>query len=544
MTGSAYGTTPSALASLVKTVAEVRKSYRDSGTLAAVMILLRRRQRRGLIELVKSARFELHNDPNLIAEVIAGGAAGAEAAAWADTADAATKAFLRSEEFLKSRQEKITAQLDDLGALLTNAARGNIEPQAILDGVGRLLDLFLPPAAGETAGERAAAAARVARQAQALVADAKTAVRMGTDRQETARAVVDKLAGGVAAAFEPAKAAAPAKAEAAATAAAPAKAETAATAAAPASGKAPAPPVSPPKPSAHPRFVVTPTSVAPTAAVSPPLLKPLTDRFLERRCALAVGHESPLFRTNMLLAALARQLGDGNYGALHITCTDEAEADSRDRFLRGGVGLMLPALAGGRRSGLMICNRGGCCEPGALAIAVDHYAAAGPLTMVVRVQSHCGVTVEGKSRRFGEFNRYGKPSPACGALKALLENEAGVARAGEIARTLDSRQLEVVRGADPAWRLLLLAVLHSRTQLEAATAEIRALGRPARYVLFGSVNLNGISEPAELPIIIRLLDRSAPDERSWELALPADAARLTVTDTPNGLVLQDVINDG
>lgn len=536
MTGSAYGTTPSAVAILLKTVADARAAYRESGTLSAVMIMLRRRQRRGLLELIKNARFELHNNPDLIAEVIAGGAAGDEAAAWAKTADAAAAAVLKSEGFIKARQAKIVAQLDTLSELLANAARGDIEPQAMLEGVGNLLDLFLPPAADEVAESRAAALGRAVQEAKKIADDAKLTMRMRTDTPEAARTVVDRVVGGVNAALNAADRPVPAKA------AVSPQPPPAAAAALPAAQKYVVIPTlaasAAPAVAAMPR-ITAPGSVGARGALSvlaADPVSPLLDRFLARRCAQAIGREVPLLRTNMLLAALARHNGAGAFGAVQVTCTDEAEADSRDRFTRGGVGMLLPALAGGRGSGMATCNRGGCFEPGTLAIAVEHYAVHDPLTMVLRVQSHCGVTGPAGMRRFGEFERYGCRSCACGALRAVLEDDGTVPRSAEITRTLDRQYVEAVRKAEARWHLLLMAVLQARTQLEHAMSEIRSITRPARYVLFGSVNLNGLREPVELPVIVRLVDRTTECEQSWELALPHDPGKLNFVDTGEGLI--------
>ncbi|HNW94349.1 MAG TPA: hypothetical protein PKM88_15700, partial [bacterium] len=280
-----------------------------------------------------------------------------------------------------------------------------------------------------------------------------------------------------------------------------------------------------------------------TTALPVPAEPPLVDRFLERRCAALVGCEVPPLRTNMLLAALARQSGATQCGALHVTCTDEAEAEARERFARSGVGLMLPPLAGGRGAVMQICNRGGCYEPGILAVAAEHYAAASrPLTLVVRVQAHCGVIRDGDTRGFGTLSRYGCLSPACGVLQAVLGGDTAAARGGELARSIDQQQLAAVRATDVRWRALCMAVLQARTQLEQATTEARALARPAWHVLLGAVNLNGLREAMELPVIIRIIDRTGERERGWELALPHDPGAWQLAELPDGLRLTPAVS--
>jgi hypothetical protein len=299
--------------------------------------------------------------------------------------------------------------------------------------------------------------------------------------------------------------------------------------------------LAPPVPTQGARYVVPPsrplplptvTALSSASGAAATGERALVDSFLERRCRALVGIEVPPLRSDMLLAALARQSGAAQCGALHVTCTDEAEAASRDRFARGGVALLLPALAGGRGAVMQVCNRGGCWEDGLLAVAAAHYAAASsPLTIVARVQAHCGVQEEHGTRTYGAFMRYGGASPACGALADGTER--GVAIAG----MLDPAHLAGVRSAEPCWRPLLSAVLQARTQLERLTAEARALDCPAWYVLFASVNLNGLSAAAEVPLVIRVLDRTGTQERSWELALPHDPAQVQAADTTSGVRL-------
>lgn len=519
MSGSAYGTALSSLETLLRTIAEVREKFAAGGAFGALRLLVRRNQRRNLLQLLAAAGDELEHDPDVLAQAIASGAAGADAAAWAANADAATKLALRGSAFVRTRQQAALQHIATLRDLLQRAAQGEVELQAIREAVEGLLDLFLPPGEGDLADKLATAAAAVTEGAE-LAQDAVAAAAEGRSAPVALRAVADRALAAASGALDAVEA----------------KAVPAPAAVTPVV-------LPPPPPTQGTRYVVSPSPLLPLPTVTVPALSPaagtavsgeraLVDSFLERRCRALTGCEVPPLRSDMLLAALARQSGAAQCGALHVTCTDEAEAASRDRFARGGVALLLPALAGGRGAVMQVCNRGGCWEDGLLAVAAAHYApVSSPLTIVARVQAHCGVLEENGTRAYGKCMRYGSVSSACGALADGTER--GVTIAGQ----LDPARLAGVRSAEARWRPLLSAVLQARTQLERLTAEARALDRPAWYVLFASVNLNGLTAAAEVPLVIRVLDRTGTQERCWELALPPDPAHMQVADTPAGVRL-------
>ena len=125
-------------------------------------------------------------------------------------------------------------------------------------------------------------------------------------------------------------------------------------------------------------------------------------------------------------------------GALHLTCSDEAESECVEAFQRGFVQYMLPPLKFARQSAFRLASLGGRYEWGAVRLAESHFVPARaddrPKLMVVKLNAHVAfehvrgadrssASAEGgngKPFRFGLWKRYGVDSHSCGALHALL----------------------------------------------------------------------------------------------------------------------------
>ncbi len=560
MTGPVNGPAPSSLQALIESLRDVHAAWKSSGAFGAAMALLRRKQRRNMIQLIEDAIQDVERDPEVIARTLSSGAAGAEAKAWLDTLDDAQKTALLGNELLAVRKAAVTERLVELKSLLASTTRGRVDPAALAASVGGLVDEFLPPAESASGTEalhpdvlrqRAGALARSVADLENEARDAANELTMNAsrvaqdgralDKSEAARDVVAELVRGTRNVFAEAERI---RGEDTTPHAEPAAIQSQSAS----SGEISKDPFAVLSSTPFPRVstpIEEPTSPPdPVAIATPaplPTLSPLIDRFLERRCREIVGREVSHFRTNMLLSALAQHAGGPDFGALHVTCTDEAESESRERFLRGGIGMLLPTFSSGRSAGMATSNRGGCFELGTLRIAVEHFRRQGPVTMVVRVQSHCGVSVGAGGRTFGVLDRYGKTSRACGALQSILEGDLAPARLQEVAATIEPEHLDEIRQGPEPWRPVVLAALQARTQLERAMTEIRDIDHPATYILCGSINLNGLSEAAEIPVIVRIVEREGQGERLWEMALPKPPIEQRLEETPNGVLIGPVI---
>ncbi len=557
----------SALESLLEQARTLHDSFETKGAAETLLPLFRKQNRKALRALINDALGELKDQPDVLARVAARTASKrGEAPDWTETAAEVKDLLSDGEDRLKEKRENVLRRAEWVKSQIEAAARGKAKPDEVASAVRDLLGEFSPAAAAAARPEATiaeqvvdvtgvlrkqydegrAAIEEMARKASQDLGEVWDDAKKGRldpneihervqESLEAARAVVpeDPHAPPHVATSETGPVDAPrmdVMAPAAAAAALekkpmagptlePARILSAADVSVAATISAPS----------------TPASRFPNRCAGAPGL--LSDRFLEKRIRAVIGRETPLFRTNVLLAALVRYFACDRVGALHVTCTDEAEQDSRVRFARSGVGLMLPALSEGRGSAVVTSNRGGCYEPGSLSIAARHFDGGGTLALIARLQSHCGVMEKEGRRVYGCMDRYGRESHCCGALRAVLEGDHAIPRIADVAATLSGRDLDEIRGCGEAARPLLVAVLQARTQVERALAEARTLAFEGVAVFFGSVHLNGLSDPSEIPVVLSVIDRRGGESASWEIGLSSAIASLTVEESREGTVV-------
>ena len=186
-----------------------------------------------------------------------------------------------------------------------------------------------------------------------------------------------------------------------------------------------------------------------------------------------LGGEHALHEVDLSLRRYVGSLHAPVVGALHVTCVDETERECSESFQREIVAPLLPDLKFTRKAPVRLCNLGARYEWGALSVAERHFATPeareGFKVLLVKLSAHVAVDGTGADARYGEMQRYGAPSTACGSLRALL---AG----GDLPFLDDLRDTFGSDGQDrlstlldpacvePAYRSLFVAIVNARLQ--------------------------------------------------------------------------------
>jgi hypothetical protein len=197
-------------------------------------------------------------------------------------------------------------------------------------------------------------------------------------------------------------------------------------------------------------------------------------RCLGRETALDVVH-GEIRRAAQTVARVAE------YGMCLVTCSDEFQGELRASFDRDVAQPLMAPLTMQQRRIFTVSNLGGRVEPGALELANDHFTVktrkSGAKLLLVEVASHVGKVVDGHHANYGTLDRFGVPSPCCGALTMLLEKP----RSSQIVRHpwfeqltafFGPERLAELRADEGPLRLVRTAVVHTVLQVETAIVDL------------------------------------------------------------------------
>ncbi|GAB6164703.1 hypothetical protein JCM19992_07030 [Thermostilla marina] len=234
-------------------------------------------------------------------------------------------------------------------------------------------------------------------------------------------------------------------------------------------------------------------------------------------------------------------------GAYHVTCSDEAEWECADAFQRWFAERMLPGLKPGSRAPFRSINLGGRYEPGALAVAESHYAAAeddGITVIVAKINAHVGVIETSDGFRFGRFPRYGQESSCCGALTAALRGDEPIPAAAELRETLGAARLAALAddaSVSPDVRLLFAAIANARLQARRAVEELTTLSvhGPTHFLVLAGVSINRPGPDTELLVSVDHIDRTDAAAEHATIGLGDDPAAYKVSVDLGRLVIAD-----
>jgi hypothetical protein len=193
-----------------------------------------------------------------------------------------------------------------------------------------------------------------------------------------------------------------------------------------------------------------------------------------------VGRTLPLDQVHHALRRAAQGLGRfDEYGACLVTCSDEFQGEVRVRFDRDVARPLMALATVGARRIFAVSNLGGRVEPGAIAIADDHFTVksrhGGKKLILIPIAAHVGRRREGHEFVWGEIDRFGRRSPSCGALRLLLQPPAAAASVrfpwfDQLRAFFGPERLEALR-SDPMC-MVKTAVVHAVLQAETALTDV------------------------------------------------------------------------
>lgn len=283
-----------------------------------------------------------------------------------------------------------------------------------------------------------------------------------------------------------------------------------------------------------------------------------------------IGLESDLCSATTALRRAVEREHPTVVGALHVTCSDEAEWETAAAFQRDFVERLLPSLKLGQKAAFRSVNLGSRYESGACRVMVHHFALAEPehlnqdvlQTYVVKVNSHVGILETADGPVFGQFLRFGQPSACCGALSAAVavnrdtpgfaDTPAFADIAESLAAIPDHAAAYVHENVTVSLRMLYCAVLHAQWQALAATRELERAVAELREVrvrcyVVAAVTVNHPGPDSEITVGFTRFDKppGGPtcrlethglglDPRRYQAAFDLSRIRITTRSLPRG----------
>lgn len=224
-----------------------------------------------------------------------------------------------------------------------------------------------------------------------------------------------------------------------------------------------------------------------------------------------IGIETEMPRVAAGLRGSAEALQVAAVGAYQVTCSDETEWECAEAFQQSFGQSLLPPLKSSRRAVFRTMNLGARYEPGALRVAVEHFALPSPpgtsRLLVAKINAHVAQRRTPNGLEYGHLDRYGSLSSCCGALAALLD-ERPLPVVEELRQTFQGSgrdRLGVLRDPEktaPQLRALLAAIVSAQLQAQRAVGDLQHFRpkTPTRVVLLPCVSVNRPGPDTELVV--------------------------------------------
>ncbi|HEX6884849.1 MAG TPA: hypothetical protein VF530_15850 [Planctomycetota bacterium] len=231
-------------------------------------------------------------------------------------------------------------------------------------------------------------------------------------------------------------------------------------------------------------------------------------------------------------------------GTVLAACSDEFNGEVRAAFDRDVARLLSAPEIPGTRRVFAVANMGGRIEPGAIALANQHFSArstrSGEKLLLIEVTGHVGRRETSAGARWGELDRFGLPSPCCGALRLLLDapESAQAVRFpwfDQLTAFFGPARLAALRADASPYAMLRAAIVHAVLQAETAIVDLlrEAPPTPTHVLLVALVVVNRRGTDNAIPVALHHLHFTdgEPDLvagkalRSTPGALEVDATR-------------------
>ncbi len=231
-----------------------------------------------------------------------------------------------------------------------------------------------------------------------------------------------------------------------------------------------------------------------------------------KELAALLGREEPLYAVHGAVLRAAHAIRPVvESGALLAACSDEFNGEVRAAFDRDVARLLTAPDVPGTRRVFSVSNLGGRVEPGAIALANLHFTSrsreSGWKLLLVEIASHVGRRETKAGVLWGELERFGVPSPCCGALRLLLDAEP-VAEAvrfpwfDQLTAFFGPERLAALRADTSPYRMLRAAVVHAVLQAESAIVDLlrEPPATPTHVLLVALVIVNRRGPDNAIPV--------------------------------------------
>ncbi|MCP4219382.1 MAG: hypothetical protein GY765_32405 [bacterium] len=230
-----------------------------------------------------------------------------------------------------------------------------------------------------------------------------------------------------------------------------------------------------------------------------------------------IGEEQQSRKISNALCEQAKQWNTAMIGAMQITCSDETEHECTTSFQRSFVQYLLPEIKFGHQAPFRIANPGGRYELGTIPIMEAHFkipaGQSGFKLMVVKINSHVGVSKKGATESYGLIKRYGTDSTCCGALTAMMDDLKApyIDELRESFRFLGMDRLAVLKDkqkVDPRYQPLFTAIVSAKLQAQRVVKDILEHPPldPVIYLVANCVSLNREERDTEILCGITKID--------------------------------------
>jgi hypothetical protein len=195
-----------------------------------------------------------------------------------------------------------------------------------------------------------------------------------------------------------------------------------------------------------------------------------------------IGRQIALDQVHGVVRRTARGIERGlEYGVCLVSCSDEFQGELRSRFDRDVARPLSSPTVVGTRSVFSLSNLGARLEPGAVAVANDHFTVEsrreGAKLLLVKIAAHVGMRTQDHETIWGEVDRCGQPSPCCAALGMVITPPAitGAVRypwLEDLQAAFGPRRIEALRTESGPFRMVKAALIHAVLQAETAVTDL------------------------------------------------------------------------
>ncbi len=256
-----------------------------------------------------------------------------------------------------------------------------------------------------------------------------------------------------------------------------------------------------------------------------------------------IGREEPLYAIHGAILRAAHAIRPVvESGALLAACSDEFNGEIRSAFERDVARVLTSPHMPGTRRVFSLSNLGGRIEPGAIALADLHFSALsrerGEKLLLIEIASHVGRRETKHGSVWGELDRFGQPSPCCGALQLLLEPSPSAEAVrfpwfDQLSAFFGPERLAALRNDTGPWRMARAAIVQAVLQAETAIVDLlREPPRtPTHVLLVALVAVNRRGQDGGLPVGLHHL--------AFEHGAPRFEQGASLRSTPEALSFQE-----